>query len=538
MVGWMMMLLALPVMRLGLFMALPGGGRGQPGEDREPDQAAGNEPTAEGIDHPAWARFGDDAAPPAPRATTRRVFVGGRDLTYQATVGLLPIRGEDGSVDARLFYTAYTLGDGDGNGDRSRERPLMFSFNGGPGSSSVWLHLGGLGPRRVAVPADGAMPPPPFRVTANEQTWLETSDLVFIDPVDTGYSRARTAAIGRRLRTVEGDVAAIGEFIRLYLTRERRWGSPLFLVGESYGTFRAAALAGYLIERGVAFIGLVLVSSVLDVGTVEFHPGNDLAYPLILPTYCAIAWYHGRLDPALQARPLPEVMAEVGEWAIADYLPALARGAGLAAERRRAVVERLGRYTGLTPTVIEQSNMRVEINRFRQELLRPEEKTVGRLDGRFAGYDPAPVEARRHFDPSLAAIRPPFTAALNDYLRSDLGYETDDEYQILRELEWGWGSAAAGYPTATVALADAFAKNPYLRLFVASGWYDLATPWFATDYTLAHLALSASARQSIQTHSYPVGHMVYLEEAALVALKKDVAAFVGAAVGQEARPLR
>ncbi len=481
----------------------------------------------------------ESPAPPkleesAPVVTRHQLALGQRTLDYVASCGTMPLKNEQGEIEANLFFTAYTLDSTQG----AAERPLMFSFNGGPGSSSVWLHLGGLGPRRVEMLDDGAMPAPPFHLVDNEFTWLDATDLVFIDPVETGYSRAATTELGKRYQGVQTDLDSVGEFIRLYLTRYQRWASPLFLVGESYGTFRAAGLAGNLIEKGIAFNGIVLVSSVLQMQTLRFHDGNDLPYLMYLPSYAATAWYHGRLPKELQRKPLAEVLAEVEAWAANDYLVALAKGVMLTAKERAATIERLARYTGLDPRYIELSDLRVEIWRFCKELLRHEGRTVGRLDSRYTGTDTREIAETPEFDPSLSAIRPPYTSMINDYLRGALGYETDAEYHILRSLEWDWGSAGEGYPRTDEALALAFAKNPYLWLFVASGYYDLATPYFATEYTLNHLPLAAETRSNIQTEEYPVGHMVYLEKATLAKLREDVARFIESATSVAGKPLR
>ncbi len=475
--------------------------------------------------------------PPAdepPVVTKHELRIGDKKLQYFATAGLMPLKNDKGEIEARLFFIAYTLDTPEGN----RSRPLMFSFNGGPGSSSVWLHLGGLGPRRVRMLDDGAMPPPPFRLIDNEQTWLEETDLVFIDPVDTGYSRASTPELAKQFCGVQEDLESVGEFIRLYLTRYQRWSSPLFLVGESYGTFRSAGLAGHLIEKGIAFNGIVLVSSILNMQTARFDEGNDLPYALFLPTYAATAWYHRKLPPDLQQQGLAATLAEVEAWAAGEYPVALAKGSALGTEERAAVAERLARYTGLSARYVEQSDLRIQIHRFCKELLRDERRTVGRLDSRYTGFDASGVTETPDFDPSLSAIRPPHTAVLNDYLRSELGYETDAEYHILRGLEWDWGTAKEGYPKTSGALSSAFAKNPYLRLFIASGYYDLATPYFATDYTLRHLALDPAARANVRTEEYAVGHMVYLEKSALRKLKADVASFIADALSTVEQPLR
>ncbi len=480
------------------------------------------------------------AAPETPRptlaetppvVTRHQLKIGDRTLDYIATCGMMSLKNEQGEIAANLFFTAYTLDATAG----PAERPLMFSFNGGPGSSSVWLHLGGLGPQRVAMLDDGAMPAPPFRLVDNDFTWLEATDLVFIDPVETGYSRAATPELGKRFHGVQSDRDAIGEFIRLYLTRYQRWSSPLFLVGESYGTFRAAGLAGDLIEKGIAFNGIILVSSVLQLQTLLFDSGNDLPY---LPSYAATAWYHGRLAKDLQKKLLADLLAEVEAWTVTDYTIALAKGATLTEQERTATIERLARYTGLEPRYIELSNLRLQISRFCKELLRDGGRTVGRLDSRYTGTDQLGISEYPDFDPSLSAIRPPYTAMINDYLRGRLGYETDAEYHILRSLEWDWGSAGEGYPRTDEALSQAFAKNPYLWLFVASGYYDLVTPYFATEYTLNHLSLAGETRSQIQTEEYPVGHMVYLERATLAKLRDDVARFIANATSLTGKPLK
>lgn len=513
-----------------------GGGRASGNEVASPSTTGQTAPDDQGSGTDSASASPERALPEVVAVSTEHaVTIDGRELRYTATVGALPIRDEMGKMDARIFFTAYTAGAADGGA-----RPLMFSFNGGPGSSSAWLHLGGLGPRRVAMPPDGAMPPPPFRLAENPHAWLAATDLVFVDPVETGYSRARTAELTKSFTSVEGDIAAFGEFVRLYLSRYGRWADPLFLVGESYGTFRAAGLAGYLIERGIACNGIVLVSSILDFLGADFRPGNDLPYPLILPTYAAIAWYHGKLAPELQNRPLADVVREAETWAIGDYFSGLARGAALSREERTELAARLARYTGLTEDYVQQHDLRVEIEHFRHELLRADGLIVGRLDGRFAAYAAPGVNEIPEFDPSLSAIRPPFTATLNHYLRHDLGYATDEEYHVLRGIDWGWRKTEEGLPTPPTtapALATALTQNPYLRLFVASGHYDLATPAFATDYTLNHLPISAAARSGIRVEHYPVGHMVYLEEGSLARLRTDVTDFISSALDQAARPL-
>lgn len=465
----------------------------------------------------------------SPVVTHHEIHAGGRTLKYTATTGLMPLRDTKGDTEAHIFFIAYTL---DGVADTSR-RPLMFSFNGGPGSASVWLHLGALGPKRVVMLPDGEMPAPPFHLVDNEFTWLDQTDLVFIDPVGTGYSRATKPELNKKFWSLQGDIQSVGEFIRMYLTRYERWTSPLFLVGESYGTTRAAGLSGYLIERGIAFNGIVLVSSILNFETADFTKGNELPYILYLPSYTATAWYHHKLAPDLE-RDLQKTLKEVEAWAETGYAEALAKGDRLTAAERQSVIERLAQYTGLEKRYIDDSNLRVRILPFAKELLRDEKRTVGRIDSRFKGIDETAAGATPEYDPSIAATRPPYTTTFNNYVRGELGYKTDVEYYILGEgisSPWDWGpSSRQGFPDTSDDLRQALTKNPYMKLYVASGYFDLATPYFATEYTLAHMGLDPSLRGNIRTGEYESGHMVYLEGKSLAKLKREVGEFVASAV--------
>ncbi len=470
-------------------------------------------------------------APPAapvveekPVVTKHQITAGNRTLSYTATAGMLPIMNAAGETEADVFFIAYTLD----NAGPIERRPLMFSFNGGPGSSSVWLHLGALGPKRVKMLDDGSMPAPPFQLVDNEYTWLGETDLVFIDPVGTGYSRPRKADLGKKFWNVQGDIESVGEFIRMYLTRYERWTSPLFLVGESYGTTRAAGLAGHLIDKGIAFNGIVLVSSILNFQTARFAKGNDLPYVLFLPTYTATAWYHKKLPADLQAD-LRKALNESEKWAEGPYAEALAKGDRLGAAERRAVIDKLHRLTGLEKRYLARSDMRIEIQHFCKELLRDRDRSVGRLDSRFQGIDATGVSERPDFDPTMSIIFPPYTTTFNQYVRTALGYKTDRTYNILGGVgRWEFGSG--GYPDTSEALRSAFAKNPYMKLFVASGYFDLATPYFATEYTLSHMGLDSGLRKNVTTAYYEAGHMMYIHTKSLEKLNKDVASFVGEAL--------
>lgn len=457
-----------------------------------------------------------------PVVTKHSIRAGGRTLSYTVTTGMMPIRSTAGDLEARIFFMAYSL---DNAGDAAK-RPLMFSFNGGPGSSSVWLHLGALGPRRVKMLDDGGLPPAPYELVDNEHTWLDQTDLVFIDPVGTGFSRAAKPDLAKKFFGLEGDVQSVGEFIRLYLTKYERWSSPLFIVGESYGTTRASALSGYLIDRGIAFNGVLLISSIMNFQTVSFDQGNDLPYAVHLPTYTAIAWYHKKLAADLQ-RDLRKTLAEAEHWVTTEYQVALAKGDTLTASERQATLEKLARYTGLSKEYLESTDLRVEIMRFCKELLRSDRRTVGRLDGRFKGLDEFARSERPDFDPSMAAIRPPYTAALNDYVRRELGYKSDSEYYILGGGigPWDWGRENQ-YADTAESLRSAFAKNPWMKLFVGFGYYDLATPYFAAKYTLSHMNLDPSVKSNITEAYYEAGHMMYIDVRELARLKKDVNAFV------------
>jgi len=480
----------------------------------------------------AQARPATDSVKPAPAVTPgaeekpvvtkHQITVGGKVLHYTVTAGLMPIKNDQGATEAQIFFMAYTL-----DGAEPGTRPLMFSFNGGPGSSSVWLHLGALGPRRVRMESDGWMPAAPYHLVDNDQTWLGFTDLVFIDPVGTGYSRAATPELGKKFWGLEGDIRSVGEFIRLYLSRNTRWASPLYVVGESYGTTRAAALSEHLVNRGIALNGVILISTILNFGTTDFSSGNDLPYALFVPTYAATAWYHHRLAPELQ-RDLRATLTEAETWVTGEFLPLLAKGDRLTPAERSSAVEKLARYTGLSRTYIEQSNLRIDLGRFNAELLRDQGRTVGRLDTRFTGVNAMVGSERADFDPSMAAIRPPYTAMFNDYVRRELGYSSDLEYYILGGgigSRWNFESDNE-YVDVGERLRAAWARNPHMRLFVAFGYYDAATPYYAAEYSISHLRLPAELRAKISTGYYEAGHMMYIHLPSLGKLASDVRGFV------------
>jgi carboxypeptidase C (cathepsin A) len=451
------------------------------------------------------------------------VSIGGRTLNYTTTTGYMPIKnGVTGETEARIFYMAYTLD------NPPAKRPLMFSFNGGPGSSSVWLHLGALGPKRVKMQDEGWLPPPPYELVPNEGTWFTETDLVFIDPVGTGYSRAARPDLAAKFFSLNGDTESVGEFIRMYLGRENRWSSPLYLVGESYGTTRAAALSNHLFERGIALNGICLVSVVMNFQTIRFAEGNDMPYPLIFPSYTATAWYHKRLAADLQRKPLTEVLREAENFASNELTIGLAKGDRMNEAEKTSLLEKYSRLTGLSKNFVENNKFRVDLGRFNKELLREQRRTTGRLDSRFTGIDRDVDGNNPEQDPSMSAIRPPYTATFNDYVRRELGFKSDVEYYILGggiTAPWNWNTNN-GYANTTIPLQSAMQKNPFMKIMVASGYYDMATPYYATDYTMANMNLDSTLRKNISTFYYESGHMMYIEKNSLVKLKNDFAKFM------------
>lgn len=444
----------------------------------------------------------------------------------------MPIKNAvSGDTEARIFYMAYTLD------DPPAGRPLMFSFNGGPGSASVWLHMGALGPKRVKMLDDGLMPPAPYEAEENAQTWLDQTDLVFIDPVGTGYSRATKPELASKFFGLTGDIESIGEFIRMYLGRNERWTSPLFLVGESYGTTRAAGLSNHLFERGIALNGIVLVSTVMNFQSLSFADNNDLPLILIFPSYTATAWYHKQLPAELQRKPLREVLNESEQFAMNEYGPAMLRIDKLSAPEKNALLDKFSRLSGLGRDFVDENNFRVTLGEFNKELLRKQRRSTGRLDSRFLGFDKDSAGTSTDFDPSMTAIRTPYTAVFNDYVRRELGYKSDLEYYILGggiTSPWNWG-VNNQYADTSQALSSAMRKNPYMKVMVASGYYDMATPYFAAEYTVSAMNLDPQLRRNFTFTYYEAGHMMYIEKESLRKLKTDVTGFIQSSAQRSGR---
>ncbi|GGL87171.1 S10 family peptidase [Nakamurella endophytica] len=481
------------------------------------------------------AADGRGRAEPAPDPTDDLVTTSHRfgDATYTASAGRVVLREEvitDGAfgghrAKVEMFVVAYML-----DGADPATRPVTFAFNGGPGSSSVWLHLGLLGPRRVVAGDVDDPAPPPYGLADNPESLLAHSDLVFIDPVSTGYTRTVTGGKPADYHGFTPDRDAVAELIRLWTTRNNRWLSPKFLVGESYGTLRAAALAGHLAERtGMALNGLILVSSVLDLGTVFFTPGDDDPYVHYLPTYAALAHYHGLLPD----RTLQQAVADAQALADRDYRWALERGSRLTPDERAEMATRLADVTGLSVDYLLRADLRVEHQHFFAELLRHRGRMIGRLDGRFTGAPADLTAATIDDDASYWHIQAPYTAAANHYLRAELGYESDLPYEILTDRVQPWSYREFENRSVSVLddLAKAMRANPFLKVHVAFGYYDGATPMAAAEHCLAHLRIPDARRADISRRYYPAGHMMYVHEPTRVAQSADLADFVRWATG-------
>jgi carboxypeptidase C (cathepsin A) len=458
------------------------------------------------------------------KETSHEITINGAVIKYRAIAGTMPLKEDIEKPKATIFYIAYTRTDVKDPGSR----PITFSFNGGPGSSSVWLHLGLLGPRRVPMQDDGEALPPPYHLVDNEYSLLDKTDLVFIDPVSTGYSRAVEGESPGQFHGVQEDIKSVGEFIRLYLTKYERWVSPKFLIGESYGTTRAAGLANYLQDtHGMYLNGVMLISSILEFQTARFNIGNDLPYVMFLPSYTATAWYHQKLSPDLQAD-LQGTLRQAEDFADGLYATALLEGDAISDTDYEAVVKELARLTGLSETYVRQSNIRIPMWRFAKELLRDQRRTTGRLDSRFTGIDRDAAGESYEYDPSYAAIQGPYSTLMNDYVRRELEFESDLPYEILTGKVWPWSFSnyENQYVNTAEPLRQAMTANPALKLFVASGYYDLATPYFASNYTVDHLGLDASLRGNITQTYYEAGHMMYIKKSSLAKLRDDLASYL------------
>lgn len=475
----------------------------------------------------------DSVVDETPVVTRHSITVNGRTIPYRATVGMMPIREpRSEATEGHIFYVYYAR---EGVSDPST-RPLTFVFNGGPGSSTVWLHMGAYGPKKVRLLPNGDSPAPPYRWEDNPNTLLDQTDLVFLDPVGTGYSRATTPENGPIFWGLDEDARSVTEFIRLFLSRNERWGSPLFLSGESYGTTRAAHLAGMLTDNGIPLNGIAFISMVWDFGAQSPGRGNDIGYVNFLPSYAATAWYHRKLPPDLQALPVDDLARQAEDFALGEYSAALNRGARLTPPERRAMVAKVARYTGLSERVVEDNDLRLDLGAFSQALLHDERRMTGRLDSRFTAYNERPGSDRTAFDISNSSIRNTFTPVLNDYVRRELGYESDRLYYILGGGIGPWSyPQRTGYANVTASLEHGLNANPYMRVFLAEGYYDMATPFGAAQYTIDHLNVAPEVREKFVIKRYAAGHMIYIDAAEMTRMREDLRVFFTDAL--DARPI-
>jgi carboxypeptidase C (cathepsin A) len=454
--------------------------------------------------------------------TKHSMKIGADVLNYTATTGYMTMKDEKDTLKANLFFIAYTK---DGESDPSK-RPILFSFNGGPGSSSVWLHMGALGPKIVLMTDDGNTLPPPYKYVDNPNTWLDKADIVFIDPMMTGFTRPAGKASQSEFTGYDNDLHFVGDFIRLYLSKYGRWSSPKFIAGESYGTTRAAGLSGYLQDRyNLNVNGIILISAILDFGTVRTDRGNDVPFPLMLPTFSATAWYHKKLDPRYSN--LNALLQEVQQFASTEYASALMKGDKISETERNNIINKLHDYTGLSKEYLDQTNLRLYVGRFNKELLRDQKKTVGRLDSRIEGQDYDQAGDEFDYDASLdIAIYGCYTAAINDYIKRDLKYDNELPYEILTGRVGRWVNSENKYLNVAETLRGAMVKNPYLKVWICNGYYDMATPFYATDYVIHHMFLPKDLQKNISFTYYEAGHMMYIQKASQLKMKKDYDQFM------------
>jgi len=501
---------------------------------------------------------------PTPSVTEHSIVLGGKTLKYHATAGYIVLKEEEGKPlvpatgpkpapdansesksdtdqsktkdglkpKAKVFFVAYTLDDA---GDLSA-RPVTFAFNGGPGSSAVWLHMASIAPRRANLTDEGEAPPPPYGLTDNESTWLDRTDLVFIDPVSTGFSRPVAKEDANQYHGLKEDIASVGDFIRLYTSRNTRWLSPKFILGESYGTTRAAGLSDYLQSRyGLYFNGIILVSSALNFQALEFAPQNNDPYIQFLPSYAASAWYHKKLPADLQSMSVTDVVTAARAFAGGDYATALGRGDQLPPAEKTRVAGELSRFTGLTANVILQWKLRIKDGQFFSHLLLAEGKMLGRLDARFSGfrYEPG-TDGSDEYDPSDEAVHGPIAACFNDYVRRELKFESDIPYELETDVSpWNFGDAANGFPGTVEDLRKAMTRNPYLKIWVTCSYYDLATPFFGAENVVAGMNLDPAIRGNLRFSYYESGHMLYIHKPSREKFKADFEAFLNDATHQQ-----
>ncbi len=456
--------------------------------------------------------------------TKHRMVIKGKSLNYTATAGNILLKNEGGKAKGSVFFIAYTR---DNTGDPS-SRPIMFCFNGGPGGAAVWVHLGAFGPKISLLDEEGfPVLPPPGRLVDNPFCVLDLTDLVFVDPISTGYSRALPGEDPKQFHGFQKDVESVGEFIRLYVTRNQRWSSPKFLAGESYATTRVSGLSDYLQTKyGMFLNGIVLISTILNWQNTDWSIGNDMAYIIFLPSYTAAAWYHKKLGPDMSGE-LRILLAQAENFALNEYAQALLLGNRLSPKRKKVIAKKLSLFTGLSEEFIEHCNLRITDDRFYKELLRDQGKTVGRLDTRYTGIDRDSAGEKPDFDQSWSVVVGSYVSLLNDYIRRELKYKSDLPYHYMARV-WPWKLKpnGSGYLNTAEILRQAMHFNPRLKVLIASGYYDFATPYFDADFTVAHMGLPPELLKNITMAYYESGHMMYVRRSSHAKFRKDVEIFI------------
>lgn len=499
-----------------VLLAVAGPAYAQPGRGTLPGGGASPTPTPRATEAGAALPAVDNY-----RQTQHTSRVGGSPLAYTATAGTLALKDAVGKLRANVFFVAYAK-----DGLPAAGRPIAFVFNGGPGSASVWLHMGLVGPKRVQMGDDGFQPAPPYSLVDNDDSLLDVADVVSIDAVSTGYSRMAEGEEGKNFHGVRQDIEAFSDFIRLYLTRFNRWSSPKYLLGESYGTVRSAGLSADLQARhGIELNGIILVSSVIDFSTLSEAPGNEVNYASFFPTLTATAWYHKRLAADLQAMDIAKVSEESRRFVWGEYMTALVKGSRLTAAERKDIAAKVARLSGLSADFVEQANLRISPGRFRKELLRDQRLTVGRLDSRYTALDRDAAGETSEFDPSNTALQGAYTAIFSDYVRNQLKWESDLPYYTSGNVR-PWEYEQGRFLNLTDNLRSAMARNPFLHVFVANGYYDMATPFAGTEYTFDHLGFEKTYADRVSMGYYEGGHMMYSRPNMLKALKNDMARFI------------
>ena len=460
--------------------------------------------------------------------THHSIVIDKKNINYTAIAGTINIRDKNDSVTASINYFAYILDDVK---DVS-QRPISFAYNGGPGSSSIWLHMGALGPKVVVTTDAGYTPPPPYKTIDNENSIIDKTDLVLIDPVGTGFSKAVCRKKNEDFWGVDADIQSISQFIKQYVSDNNRWNSPKFLIGESYGTTRSAGIVDYLqTNEYMNFNGVILISTALDIEAIFNTPGNERPYPLFLPTFTAVSWYHHLLPN--QPKELQPILDEARKFALGEYNNALMQGNALSDSERNIIAEKLHNFTGLSTEYIKKSNLRIEESKYTQELLREHNEVIGRYDARFLGPVFDPLSEKAEYDPQEASMFSAFTAAFLDYIHQDLKFGMGKTYNVFGDIsDWKWrhtepikGGQQIVVNTG-VDLANAIIYNPNLKVFVLQGYYDLATPFLATEYVLSHLRLEKKFQSNISIKYYEAGHMMYLHKPAHEKMKSDIAEFI------------